>query len=189
MQVAGQLQALLAEKARLASENARLAHENTSLQVKTCHLPPKAIHAQQEIFSNSSSLWQRWKEDYSIPFRSVLLNVESLKALLATILRSIRGLMCLSTAKGMHHLQRESSLLQELLEYTVRSVDSAPTDRSEDGCSNMGGENEWEEDGACADEYARPAQACAAFAEIGRTEHGVAVLSGAVQSTAAAVHL
>ena len=48
MQVAGQLQALLAEKARLASENARLAHENTSLQVQTCHLPLKAIHAQQE---------------------------------------------------------------------------------------------------------------------------------------------
>ena len=33
LQVAGQLQALLQEKARLASENARLAHENTSLQV------------------------------------------------------------------------------------------------------------------------------------------------------------
>ena len=31
--MAGQLQALLQEKARLASENARLAHENTSLQV------------------------------------------------------------------------------------------------------------------------------------------------------------
>ena len=33
MQVAGQLQALLEEKARLALENARLAHENSSLQV------------------------------------------------------------------------------------------------------------------------------------------------------------
>ena len=33
--MAGQLQALLQEKARLASENARLAHENTSLQVST----------------------------------------------------------------------------------------------------------------------------------------------------------
>ena len=115
--------------------------------------------------------------------------MESIKVLLATILRSIRGLMCLSTAYGMHHLLREITLLQELLEYTVRSVDSAPTDRSEDGCSSMGGENEWEEDGAYADEYARPAQACAAFSEVGATEHGVAVLSGAVQSTAAAVHL
>lgn len=36
LQVAGQLQALLQEKARLASENARLAHENTSLQVRIC---------------------------------------------------------------------------------------------------------------------------------------------------------
>lgn len=68
-QVAGQLQALLAEKARLASENARLAHENTSLQVKTRHLPLKAIHAQQELLTYSSSLWQQWKEDYSTPFR------------------------------------------------------------------------------------------------------------------------
>lgn len=34
VQVAAQLQALLAEKARLASENARLAHENSSLQVR-----------------------------------------------------------------------------------------------------------------------------------------------------------
>ena len=33
VQVAGQLQALLAEKAELAQENARLARENTGLQV------------------------------------------------------------------------------------------------------------------------------------------------------------
>ena len=38
LQVAGQLQALLQEKARLASENARLAHENTSLQVSDFYL-------------------------------------------------------------------------------------------------------------------------------------------------------
>lgn len=97
--------------------------------------------------------------------------------------------MCLSTAYGMHYLLREITLLQELLEYTVRSVDGVPTDRSEDGCSSMGGENEWEDDGAYANEYARTAQACAAFSEVERTEHGVAVLSGPVQSTAAAVHL
>ncbi len=71
----------------------------------------------------------------------------------------------------------------------MRSVDSAPTDRSEDECSSMGGENEWEEAGTSADEFARPAQAGAAFPEGGSTEHGAAVLSGAVQSTAAALHL
>ena len=36
--MAGQLQALLQEKARLASENARLAHENISLQVSEAAL-------------------------------------------------------------------------------------------------------------------------------------------------------
>ena len=36
MQVAGQLQALLTEKAHLAQENARLARENTGLQVRPC---------------------------------------------------------------------------------------------------------------------------------------------------------
>lgn len=34
MQMAGQLQALLAEKARLAQENDRLARENNGLQVR-----------------------------------------------------------------------------------------------------------------------------------------------------------
>lgn len=69
MQVAGQLQALLAEKARLASENARLAHENTSLQVQTCHLPLRQFMHSRKTLTYSSRLWQRWKEGYSIRFR------------------------------------------------------------------------------------------------------------------------
>ena len=44
LQVAGQLQALLQEKARLASENARLAHENTSLQVSALYLAGEGNH-------------------------------------------------------------------------------------------------------------------------------------------------
>ena len=42
-------------------------------------------------------------------------------------------------------------LMQELLEYTVRSVDSIPTDRSEDGCSSAGEEDAWGDPLACAD--------------------------------------
>ena len=103
-QVAGQLQALLAEKARLASENARLAHENTSLQVKTRHLPLKAIHAQQEIFHTARVCGSGGKRIIALHSGSVLLNVRSIKVLLATILRSIRGLMCLSTAYKIHHI-------------------------------------------------------------------------------------
>ena len=37
--------------------------------------------------------------------------------------------------------------VQELLEYTVRSVDSAPTDRSEDECSSAG--DDWGDDMGC----------------------------------------
>ena len=53
-------------------------------------------------------------------------------------------------------------LVQELLEYTVRSVDSIPTDRSEDGCSSAGEEDAWGDDSACADTTYTSAPVCVA---------------------------
>ena len=53
-------------------------------------------------------------------------------------------------------------LMQELLEYTVRSVDSIPTDKSEDGCSSAGEEDAWGDNLACADTACTSAPVCVA---------------------------